>query len=159
MTGKQVRSSRPERPHGYYELRRVIAANMRDQRQRRGWSLKRVATGLAPYLGQMGASTISAWENSRTDGAKGFTVEEIYALCRIFEVTIADLLEAPRILDIGNPIEQIAGEDTPEDIAKVFGYAETDIGANAYGDRERLGDSWRRYSAGLSSFGPVEPPF
>jgi hypothetical protein len=53
----------------------------------------------------MGASTISAWENSRTDRAKGFTIEEIYALCRVFEITFAVLLEAPRIMSLVQPMQ------------------------------------------------------
>lgn len=118
--------------------------------QRRGWSLNRVAAGIAPYLGQMGASTISSWENSRTDGAKGFTIEEIFALCRVFEITIAELLAAPRILDIGDPIERIAGEEPPIDIAKVF------VGTG----RDDLRNSWRRYSSdGSIEYGPDEAPF
>jgi transcriptional regulator with XRE-family HTH domain len=150
MTEEEKRSSRPERPDGYYELRRIVAANIRDHRQRRGWSLNRVAAGLAPYLGQMGASTISSWENSRTDGAKGFTIEEIFALCRVFEITIAELLAAPRILDIGDPIERIAGEEPPIDIAKVF------VGTG----RDDLRNSWRRYSFdGSIEYGPDEAPF
>ncbi len=143
-----MRSSRPERPDGYYELRRVVAANIRDHRQRRGWSLNRVATGLAPYLGQMGESTISAWENSRTDGAKGFTIEEVYALCRIFDITLAELLKAPRILDIGAPIEQIAGEETPEYVAKMFGHGFTDPDGVNTNEAQLLRSSWLRYSSG-----------
>ena len=150
MTEEEKRSSRPERPDGYYELRRIVAANIRDHRQRRGWSLNRVAAGIAPYLGQMGASTISSWENSRTDGAKGFTIEEFFALCRVFEITIAELLAAPRILDIGDPIERIAGEEPPIDIAKVF------VGTG----RDDLRNSWRRYSSdGSIEYGPDEAPF
>ena len=92
--------SRPDRPEGFYELRRIVAANIRNLRQWRGWTLHQVACGLAPYLGQMGASTISAWEHSRHDGAKGFTIEELYALCCLFSVRFADLLMPPERLDM-----------------------------------------------------------
>ena len=157
MTEDDKPSSRPERPDGYYELRRIVAANIRDQRQRRGWSLNRVAAGLAPYLGQMGASTISSWENSRTDGAKGFTIEEIFALCRVFEMTIAELLAAPRILDIGDPIERIAGEEPTIDIAKVFAGWHRDVEGNVVARSDDLMDSWRRYSLSIEH-GPEEAP-
>ena len=160
MTEDEKRSSRPERPDGYYELRRIVAANIRDHRQRRGWSLNRVASGLAPYLGQMGTSTISSWENSRTDGVKGFTVEEIYALCRVFEITIAQLLLAPRILDIGEPIERIAGEEPPVDIAKVFGGTRSDGEGHVWTEADDLTNSWSRYSSdGKTDYGPDEAPF
>jgi transcriptional regulator with XRE-family HTH domain len=161
VTTEQPRSSRPERPAGYYELRRIIAANIRDHRQRRGWSLTRVANGLAPYLGQMGSSTISAWENSRTDGAKGFTVEEIYALCRVFEITFAVLLEGPRIMDIGEPIGRIAGEEAPENVVKMFGHPSVDEEGSVYGDRYDLEKSWRSYSHSRrkAPVGPDKAPF
>ena len=160
MTEDDKRSSRPERPDGYYELRRIVAANIRDHRQRRGWSLNRVAAGVAPYLCQMGASTISTWENSRTDGAKGFTIEEIYALCRVFEITIAELLTAPRIMDIGDPIERIAGEELPTDIAKLFGGSRLDAEVGVVTDVDDLVNSWLRYgSGGTSDYGPDEAPF
>ena len=92
--------SRPTRPEGFYELRRLVAANIRTARQHRGWTLQRVADDLAPYLGQMGASTIAAWEASRHDGAKGFTIEELYALCRVFLLDFADILAPPTLLDM-----------------------------------------------------------
>lgn len=106
----EKRSSRPDRPQGYYELRRIVAANIRSQRQRRNWSLENVAGRLAPYLGQMGASTISTWENSRQDGGKGFTVEELYAFARVFEIRIADLLQPPALLDMPD-VERFPGEE------------------------------------------------
>lgn len=151
MNAEEKRSSRPERPDGFYELRRVVAANIRNERQRRGWSLNRVAAGVAPYLGQMGASTISAWEASRHDGAKGFTIEELYALCRMFEVTLADLLNPPTLLDMPT-IEKLPGEDPPPYLAKLFGHDEGGI----------VAIEWDKYESGpygSGKYGEVEAPF
>jgi transcriptional regulator with XRE-family HTH domain len=134
MTEDEQRSSRPERPEGFYELRRVVAANLRNHRQRRGWSLNRVADGLAPYLGQMGASTISSWENSRQDGAKGFTVEEMYAICRAFGIHLSDLLAPPSLLDMP-PVERLPGEESHRELIELF----------EDGDRESLESWWGHY--------------
>jgi transcriptional regulator with XRE-family HTH domain len=133
MNAEEKRSSRPERPDGFYELRRIVAANIRNERQRRGWSLDRVASGLAPYLGKMGASTISAWENSRHDGAKGFTVEEVYALCSVFWVTLADLFMPPVLLDMPE-VEKLPGEDPPVYLANLFRGS----------DRDQVAAGWNR---------------
>lgn len=115
----EKRRGRPERPEGFGELRRVVAANIRQHRQIRGWSLERVANGLAPYLGQMKAPTISMWEKSREDGAKGFTIEEVYALCRVFEIPLTHLLAPPELLDM-EPVEMLPGEESGADLAKLF---------------------------------------
>ncbi len=108
------RSSEPERPEGFYSLRRIVAANIRQQRQRRGWPLRKVAADLAPYLGAMGASTISAWETSRQDGAKAFTIEEVYALSRVFDLSISEILSPPNLLDMP-PVQTLpSGESGPD---------------------------------------------
>lgn len=132
-------SSRPDRPVGYYELRRIVAANIRDHRQRRGWSLDGLARRLAPYLGKMGAPAISSWESSRKDGSKAFTVEELYALARVYEIAVYDLLAAPRLMDM-DPIEKAPGEDDPILIAEVFGA----------GSMSLVYDSWNKASAAAS---------
>jgi transcriptional regulator with XRE-family HTH domain len=140
MSEGEKRSSRPERPPGYAELRRVVAANIRTERLRRGWSLDAVANRLAVYLGRMGASTISAWENSRHDGAKGFTVEEMYALCQAFELTLAELLFPPSLLDMP-PIEKLPGEDSGTSLAQLFGD----------NDQQRIETNWDMYESSLQA--------
>lgn len=104
-------NNKPERPVGFYSLRRIVAANIRQQRQRRGWPLRRVAADLAPYLGEMGASTVSAWETSRQDGAKAFTIEEVYALSRVFDISISEILSPPNLLDMP-PVQTLPGGDS-----------------------------------------------
>jgi transcriptional regulator with XRE-family HTH domain len=140
MADDEKRSSRPTRPDGYYELRRVVAANIRTQRQRRNWSLENVAQRLAPYLGQMGTSTISTWENSRQDGAKGFTVEELYALARVFNTRLATLLMHPTLLDMPE-VEKLPGEENWEELILV------------------LPDAGLRNSWSQREWGPDEAPF
>ncbi len=136
MSDEERKSSRPERPDGFHELRRIVAANIRNERHRRGWSLNRVAAGLTPYLGQMGASTISSWENSRHDGAKGFTVEELYGLCRIFDLDLGMLFAPPVLLDMA-PIEKLPGEEPLIYLALTMGVC-TDL--------IPLSDKWQRYA-------------
>jgi transcriptional regulator with XRE-family HTH domain len=150
LTEDEKRSSRPERPEGYGELRRIVAANIRTERLRHGWSLDTVANRLAIYLGLMGASTISAWENSRHDGAKGFTVEELYALCHVFKLTLAELLYPPTLLDMP-PIEKLPGEDSGTDLAALF----------RKDDHASTADMWHRYEAKEKGryYGPDEAPF
>jgi transcriptional regulator with XRE-family HTH domain len=137
VSDEERKSSRPERPDGFHELRRIVAANIRNERHRRGWSLDRVAAGLAPYLGQMGASTISAWENSRHDGAKGFTVEEVYGLCRTFDIDLAELFAPPVLLDMA-PIEKLPGEEPLVYLALTLRGFTTDL--------IPLSDRWQRYA-------------
>ncbi len=108
-------SNKPEKPEGFYSLRRVVAANLRQQRQRRGWPLRRVAADLAPYLGEMGASTISAWESSRQDGAKAFTIEEVYALSRVFDISLSEILSPPNLLDMP-PVQMLPGGEDGSDL-------------------------------------------
>lgn len=108
-----------KRPEGYHELRRIVAANLRHERQLRNWSLQQVADSLAPYLGRMGASTISSWENARHDGAKGFTIEEVYALCRVFKIRLAQLLHPPALLDMP-AIGKLPGKETWHHLATVL---------------------------------------
>jgi transcriptional regulator with XRE-family HTH domain len=149
MTEDEKRSSRPDRPEGYYELRRIVAANIRTQRQRRNWSLENVANRLAPYLGQMGASTISTWENSRQEGAKGFTVEELYALARVFDTRLAVLLSPPSLLDMPE-VTRLPGEEDWKQLIQVL-------------PDEDLKDEWYRATApkpvARTDFGPDEAPF
>jgi transcriptional regulator with XRE-family HTH domain len=130
MSSEAKRSSRPDRPEGYYELRRIVAANIRTLRQRHNWSLKNVANRLDPYLGEMGASTISAWENSRHDGAKGFTVEELYALARVFDTTLFTLLAPPSLLDMPK-VEMLPGEEWWRELISVL-------------PNQVLNDQWRQ---------------
>lgn len=87
----------------------------------------------------MGASTISSWENTRDTGAKGFTIEELYALCKVFRLTFAGLLAAPVLLDM-QPIKGLPGEDSFEDLAALF--SEEDHAKQLAG--------WRRYKAGIT---------
>ena len=141
MTVSDRPSSRPKRPDGFYELRRVVAANLRTQRTNRGWSLNRVADSLAPYLGLMGASTISAWEASRRDGAKGFTVEELYAICRVFGIGMAELLVAPSLLDMP-PIGRLPGEEPYRELTELF----------RDGDRHYLESWWSVYNERPETF-------
>ena len=143
MNAEEKRSSRPERPDGFYELRRIVAANIRNERQRRGWTLNEVATGLASYLGKMGPSTISAWENSRHDGAKGFTIEELYGLCSVFHITLADLLMPPVFLDMP-PVTKLPGDDLLMYVARLF---DRD-------DREHIEMEWNRHIVERSADDP-----
>ena len=82
----------------------------------------------------MGAPAISAWEASRTDGSKAFTVEEIHALAVVFEIKVFNLLEPPRLLDM-DPIESGPGEESPRRIADVWGMD------------EEATNTWRRWLA------------
>lgn len=147
-------SSRPERPEGYYELRRIVAANIRTLRQDHGYSQIGLADRLAIYLGQMGAPAISSWESSREDGSKAFTVEELYALASVFHCTVADLLTYPRLKDM-TPIERAPGEEPPITIPKIFGAKENSA----------MYDSWEREMqrrdapAPRDDYGPDEAPF
>lgn len=145
-------SSRPERPEGFYELRRIVAANIRTLRQDHGYSQKGLADRLAIYLGQMGAPAISSWESSREDGSKAFTVEELYALASVFHCTVVDLLAYPRLKDI-SPIERAPGEEPPITIPEIFGA----------GENSATYDSWQREiwtrEHPQRDYGPDEAPF
>jgi len=78
-------------------------------------------------MGNLRTSTISAWESARADGhLKAFTIEEIYAMCRVFDLNIAELMAPPRVVDI-EPIGRIAGNEPRERIGEIFGTDEKNI--------------------------------
>ncbi len=109
------------KPEGFYELRRIVAGNLRDNRIRHGWTLEQLATMLSPFLGLLRTSTISAWESARHDGhKKAFTVEELFAICKVFDLTIAELIGPPPISDV-EPVIHVAGGLGPEEATEVFG--------------------------------------
>jgi transcriptional regulator with XRE-family HTH domain len=110
----------PDRPEGYTELRRIVAANMRHERYLRGWRLKDLAERLAPYLGSLSLQTLGLWEKSRVDGGKAFSIEEVYALCRAFDITLSELLTEPVKKDM--PVVLfLPGRDTGADLQQVLG--------------------------------------
>jgi transcriptional regulator with XRE-family HTH domain len=109
----------PDRPEGYAELRRIVAANMRHERYLRGWRLKDLAERLAPYLGPLSVQSLGLWEQSRKTGAKAFSIEEVYALCRAYDITLSELLTEPVQKDMPFVL-MLPGRDTGIDLQEVL---------------------------------------
>ena len=97
---------------------RVVAANLRRLRQQEGWSQQQLANRLAPFIGgEVSAAAISQWEDGRNpdNSVRRFSITELWAFCRIFDVNLALLLNpglwAAKISDVpdlfGEPYSSI----------------------------------------------------
>lgn len=75
----------------------IVAWNLAQQRQARGWSQAEMAKRLEPYLGyRMSRAAISKAERSLYDGPiRRFDADEIFALARIFNKPVGDFFLPP----------------------------------------------------------------
>jgi transcriptional regulator with XRE-family HTH domain len=81
---------RPDDPIG-----RVVVGNLRNLRRYRGWTQQQVADLLAPYIGAvLSGAAISQWEEGRNPDhpVRRFSISELWAICKIFEVNLSTLL-------------------------------------------------------------------
>jgi transcriptional regulator with XRE-family HTH domain len=78
----------------------IVAANLRFLRLRRRWTLKETASLLADQLGQepLSESAISRWENP--ERPRRFSMTELFAICRVFEIPLARLFLPDRDSEI-----------------------------------------------------------
>lgn len=79
----------------------VVAANLRQMRQQRRWTLKGTAERLALKLGgnrTLSESTLSRWENPSRP--RRFSMTELFAICSVFEVPLARLFLPDRHQEI-----------------------------------------------------------
>jgi transcriptional regulator with XRE-family HTH domain len=85
---------------------RVVATNIKRLRQRRRLTLKETSEELASVLGTSPLSEggLSRWENS--DPPRRFSMTELFAICRVFDVRLAELFRP----DMDVPIPTINGE-------------------------------------------------
>ena len=78
----------------------VVAANLKYMRISRGWKLKETGKRLGRNLGRekISESAMSRWENR--DSPRRFSMTELFAICRTFEIPLARLFLPNRDADI-----------------------------------------------------------
>jgi hypothetical protein len=83
-----VRRGRPPRDHELPSAQaRVVGANIRVLRQRKGWT----QVQLGGLMGWPSATTVCAAEGRRDGRQRGFTTEEVTRLAAIFSLTTTQL--------------------------------------------------------------------
>ena len=135
-SGEEMTSTRHRRDD---PIGRVVAANIRRLRQQEGWSQQQLANRLAPYIGgELSPAAISQWEDGRNadSSVRRFSITELWALCHIFDVNLALLLNpglwATRIADVPD----LFGEPYSSIWADCF----ASIGPDDYESWERVAD-------------------
>jgi hypothetical protein len=117
---------------------RVVAANIRFLRQTRTPTMTQedLADKLAPLIGgRVTGAAIQQWEAGAdvTKGIRRFSVTELWALCRVFNVPLAGLL----LPSLGlNPAEPF--------IPDVFGRPYAEVWDNCFDGTERWAMNWRQ---------------